>query len=45
MECVKNNDRLPCHEMASEYILKEIYFTAQNKKKNRNKGCGTLGMC
>lgn len=29
---LKNNDRLQSRDMASEYILKEIYFTPQNKK-------------
>lgn len=27
----KNNDRLQSQDVASEYILKEIYFTPQNK--------------
>lgn len=29
----KNNDRLQNQDLASEYILKEIYFTPQNKKE------------
>lgn len=29
---LKNNDRLQSQDVASEYILKEIYFTPQNKK-------------
>lgn len=44
---LKNNDRLQSQDVASEYILKEIYFTPQNKnkkKKDRDWGCGTLGM-
>lgn len=35
---LKNNDRLQSQDVASEYILKEIYFTPQNKtKKNKKK--------
>lgn len=34
---LNNNDRLQSQDVASEYILKEIYFTPQNKK---GKGLG-----
>lgn len=30
---LKNNDRRRSQDVASEYILKEIYFTPQNEKK------------
>lgn len=32
------NDRLQSQDMASEYILKEIYFTPQNKKRKKRIG-------
>ena len=35
---IENNDRRQCQDLASEYILKEIYFTPQNKQTKKKIG-------